>query len=159
VRLFSDKFDSLRVHFWVQSLAAAVAVALLMLLAGLIDSQVVVASLGASVFIACAAPHSKTTRARYFLGGYFCGIAAGLLCYALDSAVDGFPLELAAGLAVGLTVLAMVAFELEHPPAAALALGLVMAPHTLIAVSIAVGCITLISLTLHFCRPYMRDLL
>jgi CBS-domain-containing membrane protein len=159
MRIVNKAYSSLRRHFLVQTLAGAVAVMLLMLLASLIDSEVVVASIGASVFIAVTLPHGNTTRPRYLVGGYFCGILAGLAGFALHSLLPWFPIEVAGGLAVGLAMLLMVWLELEHPPAAALALGLVMSPHTLMAFAIAIGCIILLSACLHFCRPWMRNLL
>ncbi|MDR3135888.1 MAG: HPP family protein [Coriobacteriales bacterium] len=159
LRIQDSCFKQLRWYFLAQSGAAMLIVILLMSLASIIDSEVVVASIGASVFIAMSMPQAKTSRARYFIGGYACGILAGAAGFALMTAVPFMPHALVAGLAVGLAVMLMVCLNCEHPPAAALALGLVLTPHTLAAMAIALGFVTLLSLALHFLRPWMRNLL
>jgi ABC-type enterobactin transport system permease subunit len=90
-RIKDRKFRELRGYFLVQSAAAVASVMLLMLLVALIDSEVVVAAIGASVFIAVSAPHAKTSRARHFIGGYACGILAGVVGFLLTIVAPGFP--------------------------------------------------------------------
>jgi CBS-domain-containing membrane protein len=159
MRLIDGRLKENRKHFVLQSLAGTVLIMLLLSIANIIDSAVVVASIGSSVFVGVSSPHAPTSRARYFIGGYLCGCAAGLVGFALETFIPSIPQVFIAALAVGAAFLLMVCFDLEHPPAAALALGLVLSPYTLATIVVALACVCLLSLALHICRPWMEDLL
>lgn len=96
----------------------------------------IITTLGATTFILFALPSSYAARPRALLGGYFWGIIAGILCRTL---ADHFPLQQSAlsshtqnlffgALAVGLAILGMVVTNTEHPPAAGMALSLLVRP-------------------------------
>ncbi|MDR2108726.1 MAG: HPP family protein [Coriobacteriales bacterium] len=159
MRLYDPEFKGKRKHFLLQSLAGTAAVVLLMQLQTLVASDVVLASIGATIFIAVATPQAPTSKPRFFVGGYLAGVLSGGVGALLRDFVPELPTALVAGIAVGLCVLAMVVFSVEHPPAAALALGLALTPHTLLAISLALACVTIIAVLLHIFRPLMRNLL
>ncbi|MGC9455845.1 MAG: HPP family protein [Phycisphaerae bacterium] len=97
----------------------------------IVTDAVVVASLGASSFIVFSIPHGNASRPRFLVGGYVVGCAVGTGCFWLMhwSALSFLPLSPAVfygALAVGLTMLVMVVTNTEHPPAAGVALGLVV---------------------------------
>ncbi len=100
------------------------------------------------------------------IGGYLTGIFAGALMSTLNMAFDFTDMVLAhvslivfAALATGLAMFLMVVTKTEHPPAAALALGLVLnewAPLTLVVVILG---ITALSICKRLVLPYLMDLL
>ena len=159
VRLTDPQFKKNWRYYLLQSLAGAIMVTLLLTMTAIIDSHVVLAALGASIFIAVAFPHAKSSHARYFIGGYLCGIVSGVIGIVVYFVIPGISEHIAAGIAVGICILLMVALEAEHPPAAGLTLGFVLSPYNLDAMIIALCCVGVISVLLHFCRPYMKDLL
>ena len=124
-------------------------------------------SLAASIFIAftfCASPvsHPKRMILSYFIAivlgacGYKLGMAIGIhdkmLSYMLTFQIIG-------GLVVGLTMLMMVLFNLHHPPAAGLALGLVIEHWRISTLFVIIGTILLVSLMKHLLRHRLVSLL
>lgn len=93
----------------------------------------VLTSIGASAFIAFSFPRAKFSGPRHLLGGYACGIAAGaagwLLLQILPKVTyfDAF-WGVATGcvVAVGIATFLMLALNFGHPPAAALAISIVI---------------------------------
>jgi CBS domain-containing membrane protein len=80
-------------------------------------NPVLVASMGASAVLVFAVPHGQLSQPWPVLAGHIVSAAIGVTCAALlgTSAV-------VAGLAVGLTILAMHQFKFIHPPGGATAL-------------------------------------
>lgn len=130
------------------ALAALVIGATMLFLDALLHTEII-ATLGATTFILFALPSSYAAQPRALLGGYFWGILTGALCcflanrlplpamVMLSSAQD----ILFGALAVGLAILGMVVTNTEHPPAAGVALSLVIRPwamNTLLFVAAAV---------------------
>ena len=87
----------------------------------------IVASLGASFFIAFTMPKTQASKPRPLIGGYLIGISTGSLCSMLASTfiVEGSYVIFGA-LAVGVAIFLMVVTNTEHAPAAGIALGLVI---------------------------------
>ena len=148
-----------RKNYIFQPLLGAGIIIILLLLSDLILSETIIASFGATVFIVSTMPLSTTAGPRYLIGGYACGIASGLLCSAITAALPVAPLAIFAGIAVGLTIFLTVALSVEHPPAAALALGLVLSPKPLTAALIAFGGILIVCLVLRLTKRLMKNLL
>ena len=114
------------------SLAAAVVLILLLVLDA-VTQTVLIAALGASSFIAFAVPRSLHSSPRCLIGGYVVGIIAGYLMATLNMAFNfsgvanvHLGVIVFGALATGFAMFLMVATKTEHPPAAALALGLVL---------------------------------
>lgn len=113
-----------------------------------IPNATIAASLGASSFIAFAMPHRPLSQPRRLIGGNVVGLVLGIAGSHLanlsfwQSIPGGSMLvpALCGGLAIGLAILIMVVTDTEHPPAAGLALGLVLDGYTLATlVSVLVG--------------------
>ena len=91
----------------------------------------VVASLGASTFLAFAVPHGVTARPKKMIGGYIIGIICGILLFSLLqlwpfarlSVADDFVPLISGAIAVGFSTFLMTVTSTEHPPAVGVALG------------------------------------
>ena len=92
------------------SLAGAVVFALLLVLEP-VTQTVLIASLGASAFIAFAVPLSLHSSPRHIIGGYIVGIVAGCLMSLSHQAVDISPfVGQAAMIVFGAMAMAMAMF-------------------------------------------------
>jgi len=150
-----------------QCALATAAVLIILLILDVITQAVIVASLGASSFIAFTMPHTQSARARYLVGGYVCGLAAGLALYAVsdavgDTAVAGWTLHgdtIFGAAAVGLAIFLMVVTNTEHPPAAGLALGVVLADWDPLALVVPLVGIVALSLARLALKPILINLI
>ena len=132
-RLFDVKCRRHWPRYLAQSLMAITTMMLILLFLDAVKQTVLIASLGASTFIAFAAPHMNSARPRYLLGGYLvgtlagCGLGLAAVWLAVHVSVDAHTVQIICGaVATGLAFLLMVITDTEHPPAAALALGYVL---------------------------------
>ncbi len=147
------------------SLAAAVVLILLMVLDA-VTQTVLIAALGASVFIAFAVPRSLHSSPRCLIGGYLAGILAGSLMATLNIAFEFSDVVTAhasmvvfGALATGLAMFLMVVTKTEHPPAAALALGLVLNEWTLLTLVVVIVGVIALSICKQLVLPILMDLL
>ena len=147
------------------ALAAAVVLMLLMVLDA-VTQTVLIAALGASVFIAFAVPRSLHSSPRCLIGGYLAGILAGSLMATLNIAFDfsdvitaHASMVLFGALATGLAMFLMVVTKTEHPPAAALALGLVLNEWTLLTLVVVIVGVIALSICKQLVLPILMDLL
>lgn len=97
----------------------------------LLDIRLLVLPLGSSAFVAFAFPTAESTRPRFFIGGYACGVLGGIIGSVLRGLCaqggDSSMLTVVfCVLAVFLCTLTMTRFDFEHPPAVALALGITL---------------------------------
>jgi CBS-domain-containing membrane protein len=129
----------------------------------LIEHTGVVAALGATTFMIFTMPHRVSCRPRYVVGGYIVGIAVGIAC---SQAYDYMPawhthagLAITGGIAVGLAAFLMVTTNSEHPPAAGVALGLVLQPWDVPSLFFVLGCVVALSAVKVLLRRVMIDLL
>ena len=107
------------------------------------------------------------SRSRFLIGGYLVGIAAGLLCYYLSSLalltrisiVHEYSLVVFGSLSVGLAIFAMVITDTEHPPAAGLALGLILNEWSYITIVLVIVGVILLSAIKAALGPMLRNLL
>lgn len=97
------------------------------------QNKAIVASLGSSTFVVFAAPNSYTARLRSLRGGNLTGLLTGafislvLWLSGTDSAADwGLERLIAGASAVMVSMFVMSITDTEHPPAAGLAMGLVI---------------------------------
>jgi CBS-domain-containing membrane protein len=147
------------------SLAGLVVLALLLILDA-VTQTVLIAALGSSSFIAFAIPRSLHSGPRHLIGGYVVGITAGcLMGYIYHSShLDHATLQHATmiifgALAMSSAMFLMVVTRTEHPPAAALALGLVLNEWNLLTIAVIVGAVTALSLLKRLLLPLLMDLL
>ena len=146
------------------SLAGAVVLVLLLVLDA-VTQTVLIAALGASAFIAFAVPRSLHSGPRHLVGGYVVGILTGSLMNWLNSmiALSG-PAEHAVmvifgALAISAAMLAMVITRTEHPPAAALALGIVLNEWNLLTLGVVLTGIVVLSIIKRLVLPMLLDLI
>lgn len=163
--LFDEKFRGDKLHYLLQCLLATAVVCVLLLVLDAVSNAAVIAALGASSFIAFTMPHANVSRPRYMIGGYLVGIATGFLC---RSALELLPpgtqdasvtYVLLGGLAVGISIFIMVVTNTEHPPAASIALGLVLngfEPRVILFIVLGIVSLSVIKLLL---KPLLKNLL
>ena len=118
---------------------------------------VIIASIGATVFIIFAMPDSITAQPRNVIGGQLVGLFFGFL-FSLFPHSALIHSVVVYSLAVGVSIFTMVVIDTEHPPAAGTALGVAMTGITLevfVAVSVSIILLSIIHI---FFKPYIRDL-
>jgi len=152
-------------HYVFQSLAAALVLMLILYVLDVTIHATIVAAIGSTTFIVFAMPHSLTAKPRNVIGGHLMGILSGALCFLLLRALPptGAPAWQVAhitlyALAVGLSILAMVATDTEHPPAAGTALGMAASPWDWRAVAFLLASTAALSLARRMLGPRLRDL-
>ena len=168
MKLIDEKFRNHKARYLFQCSLTTVSVLILLLLMDVISDRVIVASLGASSFIAFTMPHARESSPRFLIIGYAIGIFSACICSYISCLLVGNQQFIAyhisyhilfGALAVGLSVFLMVVTNSEHPPAAALALGLVMdgcPPVSIIVSLIGIVALCLIKAAL---KRYMINLL
>lgn len=162
-RTFSNmmkEFQSYWKYFVFQSLLAGFSVFLIVIVMGL-NQAVMVASLGASAFIVFALPEKITAKPRSVIGGHAVGIICGHAGYKLLEIIPGVTnveQAMGFGLAVGLAVFIMVVIDMEHPPAAGTAFGLVMTGATVPIVTQVLFFSIVLSGIWWLLRNHLRDL-
>ena len=129
---------------------------LLLLLLSL-ENAVVIAAMGASAFIVFGRPMDVTARPQNVVGGHLISFATGALCAMLPQA-SPFAVLAWYALAVGLSILLMLAMYTHHPPAAATALGVAMRGYS---EELLVGVLTIVFVlaVVHYAmKPRLRNL-
>ena len=165
--LFDKRFSQNKLRYLLQCLLATISAMLVLTVLNTIANKVIIASLGASCFIAFGLPHHRASRPRFMIGGYLVGIAAGTLCCWLATTVFSEPQStlpiyssvIFGGVAIGLAMFLMVVTNTEHPPAASLALGLVLGEWQLLTLGIAMVEIVLLCILKRLLKPLLINLL
>ncbi len=142
-----NKFKRLWKHYILQSLLAVAALFILVLVLGR-DKMVTVSAMGATAFIVFAMPKAVSAQTKHVIGGHLVGLASGTIFYFI-----ALPYLLEYPLAVGIAIFAMVAMDLEHPPAVGTALAVVINEVSLN----AFVAIMLSAVVLSQCRYYLRN--
>jgi len=152
-------------RYLVQCGLAGIVVLLLLLVLDAVTQTVLIAALGASSFIAFAVPRSAHSGPRHMIGGYLVGIVAGCTTGFLHEAmhIQNFALDHAAmivcgALATAGAMLAMVVTRTEHPPAAALALGLVLNEWNMLTIGVVLAGVVALSVVKRIVQPALMDL-
>ncbi|HEX9758028.1 MAG TPA: HPP family protein [Nitrospiria bacterium] len=132
MEIFDEKFKSNKISYVLQCLLASSTVFIILLVLDAKNNAVVISALGASSFIAFTMPERVSSRPRYLIGGYMEGIISGGVIHALLPFISGIfssgilNYAFFGALAVGLSIFLMVVIQTEHPPAAGLALALII---------------------------------
>jgi len=143
---------------------AGLVVLVLLLVLDAVTQTVLIASLGASAFIAFAVPRSLHSDPRHMIGGYVVGMASGVLMASLYSLAaakgvnDHTIMIIFGALAISLAMFTMVVTHTEHPPAAALALGLVLNEWDLITLAVVLIGVIGLSVIKRMVLPMLMDL-
>lgn len=153
-------------RYALQCCMAAVVVLILLIVLDAVTQTVLIAALGASSFIAFAVPRSMVSSPRCLIGGYLVGIITGAVMSILDKSLAFSDATIAhesligfAALATGLAMFLMVVTKTEHPPAAALALGLVLNEWDPLTLGVVVVGVVALSVLKRLVLPHLMDLL
>jgi CBS-domain-containing membrane protein len=144
---------------------AGVVVLVLLLVLDAVTQTVLIAALGASAFIAFAVPRSPHSSPRHMIGGYLVGIIAGSLMATLKATIDISPgidhaiMVIFGAIAISLAMFTMVVTRTEHPPAAALALGLVLNEWSLLTLLVVLFGVIGLSIIKQLVLPALLDLI
>lgn len=153
-------------RYFLQCGLASVVVVILLLVLDAVTQTVLIAALGASTFVAFAVPRSLNSDPRHMIGGYLVGIGAGCLMGLSHGAIDFSNPAIAhaflivfGAIATGLAMLVMVLTKTEHPPAAALALGLVLNEWNFLTLVVVLAGVVALSICKRLVLPMLMDLL
>lgn len=153
-------------RYAIQCSLATLVVLILLIALDAVTQTVLIAALGATAFIAFAVPRSVVSSPRCLIGGYLVGMFAGSLMSALNASAgiaDPVMAEVSmivfGALATGIAMFLMVVTKTEHPPAAALALGLVLNEWTAPTLLVIVVGVVVLSLCKRLVLPHLMDLL
>lgn len=157
--------ENLNRYFLQCALAGMVVLVLLMVLDA-VTQTVLIAALGASAFVAFAVPRSLHSSPRHLIGGYLVGIFAGCLMGTVNELLQiSEPIIIHAvmvlfgALATASAMFIMVATKTEHPPAAALALGLVLNEWNILTLVVILSGVVGLSIIKRLILPILMDLL
>ena len=117
-----------------QSVLATGTILMILLVLDVIEHTAIIATLGSSAFLVFTRPRAYASRLRPLLGGYLIGIVVGMFFYMLSLLPQMASLPISqstiyivyGAMSVGCAIFFMVATSTEHPPAAGMALSLVM---------------------------------
>lgn len=144
---------------------AGLVVLVLLLVLDTVTQTVLIAALGASTFIAFAVPRHMQSGPRHMVGGYVVGIFAGSLVSTLETSMgvssgggNGVIIVFGA-IAISLAMFTMVVTRTEHPPAAALALGLVLNEWDLLTLVVVLSGVIGLSIIKQLILPALLDLI
>lgn len=154
-------------NYFFQCGLATVSLVVILLVQTVILSEAIVVSIASTAFTIFVLPNSMASTPRRVIGGQLVAVLSGSIFFillhlpAVESIAAGSQLapSILAALAVGLGILLMVATNTEHPPAAGVALGLVIDPWQWSAIAFVIVsalALTVIHATL---RPKMINLL
>ncbi len=150
----------------VQSLLATVTILVILLFLDVLTHTAIIACLGSSAFLIFTRPSAYASRPRPFVGGYVISMVVGVI-YSYATVLPSYlhlPVStetiyvLFSAMAVGGAIFLMVITDTEHPPAAGMALGLVLNSwdyHTLMFI---LGAVVLMSVLRQLLQKYMIDL-
>jgi len=161
-----EKFKNHKRQFIIQSFMVAGVIAVVMIVMDFLSEGVIIASIGASASIAFARPHTKTAGSRYLIGSYIFAIFGAWVCSMLMSLIlNVFPdfqrdiaLAIFGAIVVGTVVFITVVTETEHPPASALALGLLISGFSFLKAAESIIAITIIAIMRKIFKKNMMDL-
>ena len=143
MRLSFHKLKEHSPHLYIQPALAVVYVAFILFLLSLVDQKATllwaigVGALSSSSYVVFVTPQAPVAKSRRILGGYFVGITTGLVVHIILSKLYTLMPEsshfhashlfwVSAAITVGLSMLMMIIFSVEHPPAVGVSLVLVL---------------------------------
>lgn len=168
LKFFDEKFLENKSSYILQCILATISVFWILFVLDIISDGIVIASLGASSFIAFTMPNTQASRLRFLIGGYCVGIFTGTLFNILQYASGYFiylpkdhnsSIALFGALAIGCAIFLMVITNTEHPPAAALSLSIVLGGLHLRTIIVALIGITVLCVIKKILGRYLINLL
>ena len=167
MRLFDKKFRK-NVHRYVfQCILATLTIFAVLFFLDVLTETAIIAALGASAFVVFAIPNSYSSDPRRLIGGYLVGIVVGIICFNISITFptsDFFTntemsLIIFGAIAVGLAIFIMAVTNTEHPPAAGIALGLVINKWDWITIIFILCAISWLAGVRKLLKPYLMDLI
>ena len=164
--MLDEKFLENKGRYFLQCGMAFLTILVILLVLNVFEQTALIASLGASAFIVFAMPGSYSAKPRSIMGGYFFGVTLGVVfnMVARLDYIQSLPISAVleytffSAVAVGLTLLCMVVFNVEHPPAAGMALGLVLQNWQLSSLALVVAAVIMLSAVRLVLGEYLMDL-
>ena len=161
------KFEANPGHYIVQSLVATVYIIIVLVALDLITQTAIIATLGASAFIIFVRPHSYISRTRILLGGYIIAMVVGVSMSLLANmeimetvfVYHEFQFVFFSAAAVGIVIPALALTNTEHPPAASMALGLVLSDWNIVILLFIISCVLFLAVVKKGFSPVMMNLM
>ncbi len=166
MQIIARKFRQNARPYVVQSVMATLAILLILLFLDVFTHTALIATLGSSIFLVFTRPHAFASRLRPLVGGYFIAMVVGVLFYLLSHSalITGMPLSqetiyiVFSALAVGCAIFGMVITSTEHPPAAGMALGLVINSWDLASLGVIMMAVVFMAVLRRGLQNFMIDL-
>lgn len=167
MKLIDSKLEHNLGRYLFQCGLATLTILIVLLFLDVVENTAIIATLGASAFIVFTMPKSYSSGRRPLIGGYLVGIAVGCSCHFLSE----FPLIASilttakmadvvfGSLAVGIAIFIMTVTNTEHPPAAGMALGLVLNQWDYMTILFILGAILLLAATKKALKPVLIDMM
>lgn len=167
MRILGEKFRKNIPGDIFQCALATIAVFIVLLVFDVVTNAVIIAALGSSTFIAFTMPEAQVSKPRIMIGGYIVGIAVGCICHYLSlwplmtwtSFIHESPHVVFGAMSVGLAIFVMVITDTAHPPAAGLALGLIVNEWSLLTIAVVFVGIISLSVIKFILKPVLKNLL
>lgn len=162
---YDKKFALYKKKYILQCLYATLVVYFVLTTISLISSNIVAASIASTSFLIFSAPHAERSKIRYIYGGYLVGFLIGMACYyCMLFFISHFPAlhmhfdEVFGGLAVGLSIFLMVIIDVEHPPASAVSLAMVINNWNVWTIVVTFLALIILTLSRRLFRKYLIEL-
>lgn len=158
MKIFDRKFKNNKLKYVIQSMFALLTVLFISILLDVLLHATLIASIGATVFIVFTMPHTIRSKSRYIVGGYTIGILIGSLGHLVYFVDFVFVDNLIIALAVGISIFCMSITNTEHPPAAAVAMAVVVEGIDLYTISIIYLCLIIVLLIKRLLNKWLINL-
>jgi CBS-domain-containing membrane protein len=144
-------------HFAFQAIIAFIASCVIMMVIDL-ENEVMIASVGATIFIMFAKPCSDTAQPRHVISGQVIGLTSGI-CWTFlhNNSYTGDVFAYAGTIATAFILMSIT--ETDHPPAAGTALSITFAGIHYKAIIYLLISIVILTIIHYALRKHMRDLL
>ncbi len=151
------KFRASWTYYIFQSIIATFSIFVVLLILRF-SNAIVIASIGATVFIIFGMPNSVSARPRNVIGGHLTGLIFGSIFSFIPYSSHYEEMFLLA-LAVGFSMFVMVVMDTEHPPACGTALGIALLGFSWKVVITLLGSVILLSVIHVVFKKHIRDLI
>lgn len=162
--LFDKKFRRNKKKYIIQCVLALIAMSGILIFLNSLFQSAVLAAFGATCFIVFGMPHKHNSDLRVVLGGYGVGLIIGLLLRYLFlwiSPVVEIPwlISILGAFAVAVSIFIMAVTNTEHPPAAGVALGIVLDGVEPLGITVLLLAVALLLLVKSLLKRWMMDLI
>jgi len=166
MRFLDQNFKNNPRPYLFQSACASLYILLILLVLDTRQNAAIIASVGASVFLVFTTPRQYYACPKALVGGYLVGIILGVF-FSWFSRSDMFSATLSLNIrhiicgaaAVGISIFLMVITDTEHPPAAGMALSLVLSQWTPATLAFIIGAVVFLSIIKKILNPFLKKLI